>query len=92
MYTCSLDRTARVWDSGSGRLLLSATCPAFLRAVTADPAETFLFAAGGGGVIYQVGEIEESEWEWEWGGCVFEGLRQAGAALCILYGVSSSTP
>ncbi|CAM9324369.1 unnamed protein product, partial [Laminaria digitata] len=54
VYTCSLDRTARVWDSGSGQLLLSATCPSFLRAVTADPAETFLFAAGGGGVIYQL--------------------------------------
>ena len=54
MYSCSLDRSAKAWDACSGRLLLSVACPAFLRAVTTDPAEVFLFAAGGGGVIFQV--------------------------------------
>lgn len=56
VYTSSLDRSAKAWDACSGRLLLSVTCPAFLRAVTTDPAEAFLFAGGGGGVIFQVRE------------------------------------
>ncbi|CAM9295934.1 unnamed protein product, partial [Hapterophycus canaliculatus] len=54
VYSCSLDRSAKAWDACSGRLLLSVACPAFLKAVTTDPAETFLFAAGGGGVIFQL--------------------------------------
>lgn len=54
VYTCSLDRSAKAWDACSGRLLLSVSCPAFLKAVTTDPAEAFLFAAGGGGTIFQV--------------------------------------
>ncbi|CAM9903335.1 unnamed protein product, partial [Ectocarpus fasciculatus] len=53
VYSCSLDRTAKAWDSCSGRLLLSVTCPAFLKAVATDPAEAFLFAGGGGGTIFQ---------------------------------------
>ncbi|CAM9600506.1 unnamed protein product, partial [Pylaiella littoralis] len=54
LYSCSLDRSAKAWDACSGRLLLSVACPAFLRTVTTDPAEAFLFAAGGGGVIFQL--------------------------------------
>ncbi|CAN0427165.1 unnamed protein product, partial [Ectocarpus sp. 12 AP-2014] len=54
VYSCSLDRTAKAWDSCSGRLLLSVTCPAFLKAVATDPAEAFLFAGGGGGTIFQL--------------------------------------
>lgn len=58
MYTCSLDRSVKAWDACSGRLLLSVACPAFLKAVTTDPAEAFLFAGGGGGVIFQVCVVE----------------------------------
>eukprot|EP00903_Cladosiphon_okamuranus_P009951 g9442.t1 len=54
VYSCSLDRSAKAWDACSGRLLLSVACPAFLRAVTTDPAEVFLFAAGGGGIVFQL--------------------------------------
>lgn len=54
VYSCSSDRTAKAWDACSGRLLLSVACPVFLQTVTTDPAETFLFAAGRGGVIFQV--------------------------------------
>ncbi|CAM9095070.1 unnamed protein product [Ascophyllum nodosum] len=54
VYTSSLDRSAKAWDACSGRLLLSVSCPAFLRAVVTDPAEAFLFAAGGGGTIFQL--------------------------------------
>ncbi|CAB1098158.1 unnamed protein product [Ectocarpus sp. CCAP 1310/34] len=54
VYSCSLDRTAKAWDACSGRLLLSVTCPAFLKAVATDPAEAFLFTGGGGGTIFQV--------------------------------------
>ncbi|CAM9415913.1 unnamed protein product [Discosporangium mesarthrocarpum] len=53
-YTASLDRTAKVWESLSGQLLLSVAFPTFLRTVTTDPAEAFMFAGGAGGVIYQV--------------------------------------
>lgn len=54
VYTSSLDRTVKAWDAATGRLLLSVACPVFLRSVTTDAAETFLFAGGGSGVIFQV--------------------------------------
>ncbi|CAM9169782.1 unnamed protein product, partial [Heterosigma akashiwo] len=43
VVSVSLDRTAKVWELGSGGCVLSVTCGAGLRALAADPAGRFLY-------------------------------------------------
>ena len=60
LYTSSSDRSVRVWDLASKRLVASLVFPAALNGVTVTPNEALVFAAGADGNVYCVDLVRGS--------------------------------
>ena len=52
VITCSLDQTCKFWDLAQKIMLHSVAFPTFLRCITCDLEQRFLYAGGGDGVVY----------------------------------------
>uniref|UniRef100_A0A8C4ZPL6 WD repeat-containing protein 18 n=1 Tax=Gadus morhua TaxID=8049 RepID=A0A8C4ZPL6_GADMO len=60
LATASLDQTVKLWELGSGELLLSILFDVSIMSVTLDPCEYFLFCGGSDGNIFQVSLCSQS--------------------------------
>eukprot|EP01134_Creolimax_fragrantissima_P001376 CFRG1376T1 len=54
VVTVSLDRTAKLWDMSTGKIMCTLTFPAGLTSVTMDAAEFFMCVGASDGFIYKV--------------------------------------